>query len=81
MDIRKRGDGTAVIFKTNKGEITFSDYPYSPYKTIMVRAGGVRMHMPLKRHIRTLVEIFGFEAVSDAINNYPESLRKQGGDD
>lgn len=82
MDIRKYEEHTIVSFRTELGEMQFSDYQYTPYDTMNIKTDApMKLQLTLKMWVRVLVELFGYATVKSAIDNYPEPLRKGKGAD
>lgn len=71
-------DAKAVTITTDGGNITFSDDKYAPIVNVRFKTDApVRLTIPLARHIRTLVTIFGYDTIRKMISEYPEELKPE----
>lgn len=77
-----RADGLAG--SDEKYTLKISDNPYYYANTIRFNTDGpVTLSLPFPRFMRHLIDIYGYDAVKSAVDNFPQELRyktKFGGD-
>jgi hypothetical protein len=67
-----------ITYTSQGAKLTFTRLENNKQPTFQIETNrAYSMSIPLGRHIRTLVEMYGYEEIHRLVVGYPESLREE----